>query len=302
MSAARRSVRHEVAVGVLLLVGLAVLAYMAVQAGALRMDRRAVHVSALFDDAAGLARGAVVSVAGVEVGRVEALGVDGGRARVDLTVDARTGLGRDVRARIRARSVLGEKYLALEPGAPGAEALRDGDRIEATAGQVDIDEMVDSLGPILASADPVALGRALDAITAALAEDPDRVRRILADTEALVHDLSEASAEAPALARDARAAVEEARAVAAEARPVLERADRVLARAEEAVADTPALVGDARAAVGEARDVLGRLDASTGDLSVVLRNLAVYDRAEVHRLLREEGVLIRLRPAEAQEP
>ena len=309
MSAARRAVRHEVAVGLLLLVGLAVLATMAVQAGAFRMDRGAIHVNALFDDAAGLAKGAVVSVAGVEVGHVESLGVEAGRARVDLTVDGRMGLGRDARARIRARSVLGEKYLALEAGAPGAEPLRDGDRIEATAAQVEIDEMVDALGPILASADPQALGRAIDAFSSALAEDPDRVKRILADAEVLVHALREASDEAPGLARDARAAVAEVRATAAEARPVLARADRVLAEVEEAAgplsdaaAGAPALVGDARAAVGEARDVLGRLGTSTQDLSTVLSNLAVYDRDEVRRLLREEGVLIRLRPSEAEDP
>ncbi|MBN1336470.1 MAG: MCE family protein [Deltaproteobacteria bacterium] len=302
MSAARRAVRHEVAVGVLLLVGLAVLAYMAVQAGALRMDRGSIHVSALFDDVAGLTKGAVVSVAGVEAGRVESLGVEQGRARVDLAIDGHMELGRDVRARIRARSVLGEKYLALEPGAPGAEPLQDGDRIEATAGQVEIDQMLDALGPLLASADPRALGRALDAVSGAFADDPERMKRILIDAEALLHNLREASGEAPALALDARRAAEEVRAVAAEARPILQRADRVLTQAEEVTAGAPALLGDARAAVGEARDALGHLDASTEDLSTVLRNLAIYDRDEVRRLLREEGVLIRLRASEAEAP
>jgi hypothetical protein len=48
--------------------------------------------------------------------------------------------------------------------------------------------------------------------------------------------------------------------------------------------------------------VLGDLKESTGDIKLVLSNLKEIDKWELRRLLREEGILLRLKAGEVEEP
>lgn len=296
---------HEIMVGALLLGGFGVLAFLAIQVGAFKVDTNTVRLHGSFENVAGLSDGALVAVAGVEVGRVDGLEVAEGRARVTVVVDRKIQVHDDAILRMRARSVLGEKYLELVPGSASARVLEDGDAILATEGQVEIDQMVTEMGPLLQAADPEALSKALEAVAQSLAQDPQRLERMLGDTEVLLHNLRVASEDAPALVAEVRATVKDTRATLARVGPAVDRVEAVLTELEsvtgplgEASADLPVLVDEARGAVGDARTLMSHLDASTDDLSTVLDNLSAIDRWEVRRLLREEGVLVRLRPSE----
>lgn len=305
----KRNPKHELAVGALLVAGIGILSFLAIQVGAFKVDTGTVQLEAVFDNVAGLSNGAVVAVAGVDVGRVTTMAIDQGRARVTLVVNTDIPVHEDALLRLRARSVLGEKYLELDPGTAATPALSDGDQIRTTLGQVEIDQMVTQMGPLLQAADPEAVSKAIEALSHALARDPERLERMVADTEVLLHNLRVASEEAPALVQEVRAAVRETRAAVAQVEPVLDRADALLVDLEGlsepikgATAELPALVTDARGAVSEARTVLSHVDASTDDLNVLLGNLKEIDLVELRRLLRQEGVLVRLRPIEVEDP
>jgi phospholipid/cholesterol/gamma-HCH transport system substrate-binding protein len=297
-----RSRKNEIAVGVLLLAALAILAYMSVEIGAFRLASRSVRVSAVFDSVAGLTPGAVVSEAGVTVGKVSRLGIDHGKARAELVLDSSAGLRRNVALRIRARSMLGEKYVEVIPSPAEAALLEDGDVISHTEGQIEIDQMIDAMGPLLKGTDSEGMAKALNALSEALGQDPERADRILADTEALVHNLRVASDAAPELAVELRATLSDMRSLSAGVKPVLDRADGLLDQLETtsrtvntAATDLPALMAETRQAVGETRSLVAKVDRSSGDLAAVLHNLREIDKVEVRRWLREEGVLIRLK-------
>ena len=116
--------RFEIGVGVLVLGAVGLLAYMALQIGAIRgLGEDPVEVVAVMDDVVGLSEGAVVAVAGVPVGKVTSLTVDFDRARVGLALDAAAGIRADARVVMRARSVLGEKYVELVPESRDAPLL-----------------------------------------------------------------------------------------------------------------------------------------------------------------------------------
>lgn len=288
--------------GLLLIVAVVLLAYMSIQIGAFRLDSRSVHVHALFDNAAGLSPGAVVSVAGVSVGKIESLDIEEGRARLGLSLSENAALKNNIGLRVRARSMLGEKYLEVLISTQDAPLLANGDIITSTQGQLDIDQMVDSMAPLLKGTDPEILGQALNSLAQAVASDPERSERILADTEDLLHNLRVASEDAPALVADARSTLNETRRVVAEVRPVLDRADQVLGELDtlastvgDAGQDLPELLDETRHAVAEARGTLAKVDRSSGDLAQVLHNLRDIDKKEIRRWLREEGVLIRLK-------
>jgi virulence factor Mce-like protein len=299
--------RHEIAVGALLLVALGILAYLAVAVGALRLDAGGYEVEAVFSHAGGVTKGAVVSLAGVDVGTVDRLWVEDGRAHMALRIGKDTRVPRDSRAAIRARSVLGEKYVQLRPGTASTQ-LSAGDLITDTEIQVEIDEMVNAMGPLLQAVQPEELNALVSAFTGALEEDPERLDRMLDDTEALLHNLRVASEEAPALVSEGRQAVADLRAVTAEARPLIVRGGAVLTRLEEASeplaeasAQAPALLAETRAAVADGRAMVQKLDGSTERLDQVLANLEGFDMTALRKLAREDGVLVRFREEEIEE-
>jgi phospholipid/cholesterol/gamma-HCH transport system substrate-binding protein len=301
------SVRNELGVGCLMLAAAAVTAFLALKMGALGgLGHSSVHVTVALADAAGLKADAPVSVAGVAVGSVESLRAEGDHAEVGLALDADAALYRDAHLRVRAASLLGEKYLEIEPGTPEAGRVQDGDVLPAVGPQIEIDELVGALGPVLAAIDPEDLGKAIAALARALEEDPDRLSRMLANADTALGNAATASADLPAAVSELRSTMSGARgtlggvdARIAEVRPVIARADGILAGVERA--DPGALVGEVRTAVGETRSVVATLDASGKDLAVILDNLSEIDRAELERMLREEGVLIRLFPKKAKK-
>jgi len=300
--------KHELAVGALLIIALAILAYLAVQVGAFRMQAGKYHVQAVFEHAGGVVEGALVSVAGVDVGSVDRIWVEDNQAWMELAIDEDLLLPRDTSAAIRARSVLGEKYVQLIPGAAQGTQLADGDRIAATVGQVEIDEMVNAMGPLVAAVDPDDMAAALSTISDALADDPERLERMLGDTEAMLHNLRVASEQAPALVTEGRQAVAELRGMAAELRPMIDRSDALLGELERAVGpmadaaqQAPVLVEQATATISDARALVAKLDGSTGQLEGILNNLSEIDMLALRKLAREDGVLVRLRPGTIEE-
>jgi len=301
-----QSRRYELGVGVLVLGAFALLAFLALQVGAIRGFRDAVRVSASLPDAAGLAVGGVVSIAGVQVGRVEALTVEFDHARVDLELDRSAQVRRDAVLHVRARSLLGEKYLELQPVSTTAPLLEDGDSLADARGQLEIDEMVGQIGPLLAAVDAEALRQAVTALTAAVNEDPARAGRMLADGERALHNLAVASEELPALIADGRETLAAVRQVADDARPLISELDGVTRRLDTLVASVPpeqvpALLAELELAVKDGRAVLVKLDRATGGLQTLVDKGNSFTRADWLRITQEDGVLVRLRPRDVDE-
>lgn len=89
---------------------------------------------AQFTDVAGLVKGDEVRIAGVRVGQVTGIGLAAGRenpvAEVKLQVEADVPLPSGVRATIRYRNLVGQRYIALTEGDGSAgHTLREGDTI-----------------------------------------------------------------------------------------------------------------------------------------------------------------------------
>ncbi len=87
------------------------------------------RVHALFDDAQGLIEKSRVVVAGIPVGVIDSIRLQGEKARVDLRIRSDVPLYEDARVAMRQVSILGEAVLVLYPGTKGRRRLRDGDRI-----------------------------------------------------------------------------------------------------------------------------------------------------------------------------
>lgn len=131
----------------------------------------------VLDQAAGLVKDNAVKVAGVKVGRIETVEVAHDDAVLTLLVDPEVEIHEDAVARVRAKSLLGEKYLQVEPGAPEAPLLADGAEIERVRSTFEIDEVLNALEPILGGEDSIGaalrplIGRVDGLIAKAAGED-----------------------------------------------------------------------------------------------------------------------------------
>lgn len=76
--------------------------------------------TAEFAQAAALSPGNPIMVAGIEVGRVSSMKLAGDHVEAGLTVRNNVPLGKDTRAKIQVMTILGSRYLRLEPDGPGA--------------------------------------------------------------------------------------------------------------------------------------------------------------------------------------
>lgn len=296
-----RSRRYEAGVGLLVLGALGLLAWMALQVGAISGPGEQVVVDVELPDAAGLSEGAVVSVAGVQVGRVQTLSVDFDRARARVALDVDAQIRRDARWGVRARSLLGEKYLEIAPVSRDAPPLQDGDAVVVAESQVEIDELVARMSPLLSAVDPEIVRDAATALAEAVRADPERPARMLADAERLLKNAADASEDLPELVAEGRATLADVRRVTADARPLLaklegsaERLDQILAAVPPE--QVPAVLAELQAAVKEGRAVVQKLDGSTGDLAELLAKANAIDGEDIRRIAREEGVLIRFKP------
>jgi phospholipid/cholesterol/gamma-HCH transport system substrate-binding protein len=132
----------ELAVGVFVLAGLACLAYLAIHLGKLELFGSGYRVMADFDNISGLKPGAAVEVAGVEVGRVEAIQLTSGdRAKLLLRMKPGVNLYDDAIASIRTKGIIGDKFVKLSPGGSG-KAIPNGGRIRDTESAVEWEELI----------------------------------------------------------------------------------------------------------------------------------------------------------------
>jgi len=111
------SISSEAKVGLFVLVALILLAYMSFRVGEYGFGlKKGYFVNVLFDNVTGLEKDASVTIAGVEVGRVESISLADGKALVTLRIVPDVMLEKDVRASIKTHGILGDKFIEIEPG------------------------------------------------------------------------------------------------------------------------------------------------------------------------------------------
>ncbi len=132
----------NVAVGVFMILGLAALAYMSVKLGRVSFfGTGGYDLIADFPSVGGLKNGSSVEIAGVEIGRVESIGLADYQARVTLRVNSSVKLQEDSIASIKTKGLIGEKYIRISPGA-SEKLIPPGGKIREVEAPVDFEELL----------------------------------------------------------------------------------------------------------------------------------------------------------------
>lgn len=137
--------RHDVWVGLFVLIGAAAILFLALRAGNLLSLNfgETYAVTARFDNIGGLKPRAAVKSAGVVIGRVESITFDSKtfQARVQLQLEKKFEFPKDSIAKILTSGLLGEQYIGLEPGAD-EKVLVANDTIKQTQDAVVLENLI----------------------------------------------------------------------------------------------------------------------------------------------------------------
>jgi len=130
--------------------------------------------SAAFTEAGGLKAGDDVRIAGVKVGKVTAVDLEGDHVRVDFRVGRSTHLGSETAASVRIKTILGQKFLMLEPAGKGE--LDSEIPVTRTVPAYDVVEAFSDLARTSEDIDTARLATALDTVADTFRDSPEEVR------------------------------------------------------------------------------------------------------------------------------
>ena len=141
--------RIETLVGGFVLLGLAGLVFLALQAanlGSFSNGRDTYTVYARFDNVGGLKPRAAVRSAGVTVGRVTSIQLDpkSYQGVVTMEIDRAVQFPKDSSAKILTAGLLGDQYIGIEPGS-SEQDLAAGGQIRQTQSAVVLENLIGQL-------------------------------------------------------------------------------------------------------------------------------------------------------------
>ena len=145
---------------------------------------------AAFSESGGLKANDEVRIAGVRVGQVESVELDGDQVRVGFTVDTDSGFGEQTRASIRIKTLLGAMYLALEPAGEGQLAEESVIPVERTTAPYDVVAAFEGLAETSEEIDTDQLAASLRTLADLTRNTPEEFREALSGVSALSRNIA----------------------------------------------------------------------------------------------------------------
>ena len=134
----------ELVIGLFMIAGFMAFGYLSLQMGEFSIFdlEKNYRLEAEFDNVSGLKVGAVVEIAGVNIGKVSRVGLGKqSLAEVTMLINQDIKITEDAIASIRTQGLIGDKYIKIIQGAD-EEMLEEGGVIFDTESAIDFEELV----------------------------------------------------------------------------------------------------------------------------------------------------------------
>jgi phospholipid/cholesterol/gamma-HCH transport system substrate-binding protein len=274
-------------VGLLVLAAIAATIFMVVElsGGAGFSDDESYTVYAHFDDVTGLAVRSRVMMAGIPIGNIKAIELEGAKARVDITISKDITLYEGIEqpsgwqkngatVAKKQASLIGDFFLEISPGTEGDE-LDDGDQIENVVEAVGPEELMENFNEI--TKDIQKITESLSAVFGG-PEGEQKIEQLLADMQAILGTMrnfvdensgrvnrivSNAEMISSDVRRFTEAGTDSLQAMIQDARTVVQEVKFIIGQSS----------GDLQAGLGTLRGTLSRLQSTLDSLNYSLQNV-----------------------------
>lgn len=181
--------RNPTMIGSIGLVIIAVLLWAAFNAAKLPIIGGGVQYSAMFTEAAGLRPDDEVRIAGVKVGTVNTVGLDGDHVRVTFRVK-NAFIGDQTQAIIKIKTVLGRKYLELDSAGTAKQKASQTIPLSRTLTPYDVYPAFSDLTKTIGNLDTASLGKAMETIAQTFKGTPKDVSSTLSGLSRLSNTIA----------------------------------------------------------------------------------------------------------------
>lgn len=180
-----KNIATETKVGIFVLLGILVLVFFTVRVGKIAIREVGYRIYTKVESAAGLDKNSPVKIAGVDVGKVEEIVLDGSKARVTLHLPLNVKIPAGSKVYVKSSGLLGEKYIDIVPGG-GPEVIKANNLVEEAGPSVDVDRVLTQLSSIGGDIKNVtqSLSRALGG-----EEGEQNIRELVSGAKATVSNL-----------------------------------------------------------------------------------------------------------------
>ena len=266
--------RNPVKIGAVSIAVLAMLMVMAFKADSLPLIGGGTTYYANFSEAGGLKTGDEVRVAGVRVGKVDSIELDGNQVKVGFKIREKVNFGENSGAGVRVKTLLGDMFLELQPAGEGQLKAGATIPVDRTESPYDVVEAFEGLADTSANIDKDQLAAALTTLADLTRSTPEEFQAALTGVSDLSRNLA---------AKDERI------------ESLLSQLDRVTKVLDERDEDLITLMNDANqlfAALVERREAVHNLLISTQLLSKELSQLVDDSRADLKPALESLDVIL----------
>ncbi|MEU6058735.1 MCE family protein [Streptomyces sp. NPDC047097] len=288
--------RHPAAIAVAGLTAMALIGFGVYHADALPITGGGTAYTADFGESSGLNSGDDVRIAGVKVGKVDTVALDGPKVKVAFTVKG-AWVGEDSTVAIGIKTLLGSKYLAVDPRGARAQDPARRIPITRTTSPYDVLDALDGLGSTVGEIDSARLAESFTAVSGAFRDTPPHVGRAVKGLAELSMTIGSRDAQIGELLRNGNAVTRtldgkkdrlasllgNGRLLLAEVNDRRAAIASLLRGATDLGTELTGLVGENNATLGPALDALDRVTA-----------VLVANKKGLDRILAKAGPYYRL--------
>lgn len=262
------AVTTEQKVGIFFLVALVTLGFMIELVEDWKPFEDQIPYQTYFTSAVGIKVGDPVRIAGVEVGKVEAITIEDSQVRIDFFVVNGTQVRQDSVASIRQTNLLGGQFLGLTFGSPDSPPLEAGGTLLARE-STNIDQLITNFDR--------NQERVLGNLSDLIEESRDPLKKSVERIENIIRKIDEGQGTLGRIVNDPKLYDEVQKSVA-HLGAVLERLESGEGTLGRLLTD-PALYDDASATLANIKEISGDLREGKGTLGRLLHDESLFDNA-----------------------
>jgi phospholipid/cholesterol/gamma-HCH transport system substrate-binding protein len=263
-------------------------------------------VYAYFDDVLGLEKKSPVQIAGIDIGAIDEVTLDQGKAKLKLRIYNNIALYQNAKIEKIAISLLGDYKLSVEPGEPPAPQLKDGDWITNVRSVTDTEEIIAEVRKMSTAMSKLIAGtpeqpaplelivkdvqqsaaaarQVIEVVSQNIGQNTQRLDQILENVERFTQDLSNISA---GKERDIDAITADAREIARSLRVTSQALEQIIAGKDEkeelreSVKSLKSTLDKLNTALERFANIAEKIDEGEGTVGKLVNDPSIHENVE----------------------
>jgi phospholipid/cholesterol/gamma-HCH transport system substrate-binding protein len=262
----------ETRLGIFFALALVVAIIVLEMVGAADFFKRGYQINGTFKNAQELKKGDLVKLAGVEIGRVDGVGLVGNQARVTMKIQGKYEIPTDAKAIIKFTGLMGQNFIAIEGGTADAPKLLAGGTLQ-TSEQPDLSAIMVKLENVATGVEGLTksfsaenMSTLLGPITDFMKQNSTNISQIMANTRDITGQIAAGKGSVGRMIYD---------------ESLYQSALTTVASLQSAAGEAKTLMSQAQLVIGDARSIVERVNAGEGTIGKLTRDETLYNETTV---------------------